>query len=158
MKILAFETTKIGDNPARHVTSGCLLVEGPLNLVTVDKSSVSLCQGIFPWNCGKEAPWLDKDTELAVDLYCLPLHHTVVPKNRSAREYDDCESMSIDDDYTYLISFLLVKPRTDHLGSYSRCGVWRSEGTEKLLRIQNGHKAPCEEFIGLEQGHRIRIC
>jgi hypothetical protein len=158
LKVLAIETTTIADEPARHVTGGYLLVEGPLNLVTVDKSAVSLHgKQINSAMDEDDVPWLDEYTELAVDLYCLPLHHTVVPQNRHPGEYDDRWSSSVRDENTYIISFLLLRPRTNHLGSYTRCGVWRSGGTENLLRVQNGHEAPCEDFIGAERGHRIRI-
>lgn len=67
---------------------------------------MSLCgQWIILATWCNEAPWLDEDTELAVDLYCLPLHHTVVPKNRFLREYDHSFSESVHDDYTYSTLF-----------------------------------------------------
>lgn len=160
LKVLAFETTTIGDDTAMRNGSGYLLVEGPLNLVTIDKNWMHFIvdgRPITLSRSGRDGPWLDEDTELAMDLYCLPLHHTVVPKNRVAGEYDDMNSGSVEDGNTYLISFLLLKPKGDYLGFYTRCGVWRSEGTEGLLRVQTGREAPCQEFIGLERGHRIRI-
>jgi hypothetical protein len=161
LKVLAFETTTIEDDTAMHGASGYLLVEGPLNCVTIDGDWMRFTvdgRRITLRRGDRNAPWLDEYTGLAMDLYCLPLHHTVVPRNRDAGEYDDLTSCgSSQDENVYLISFLLLKPRTDHLGSYTRCGVWRSEGMEKLLRVHTGHKAPCEEFIGLERGHRIRI-
>jgi len=165
LKVLALETTTTGDGTATHGTSGYLLVEGPLNLVTIDKNWMrfdvdgrpsTLYRGGRDW-IERDAPWLDECTELAMNLYCLPLHHTVVPQNRDFGEYDDCKAGSTQDGNTYLISFLLLKPITDQPGSYTRCGYWRSEGTEGLLRVQTGHEVPCEDFIGLERGHRIRI-
>jgi hypothetical protein len=160
LKVLAFETTAIGDDTAIRGASGYLLVEGSLNLVTIDKNwmyflvdrrRVTISRG------GRDAPWLDEDTELAMNLYCLPLHHTSIPKNRDAGEYDDVDSFSSQDGNIYVVSFLLLKPITGLPGSYTRCGVWRSQDTEKLLLVQTGHEALCEEFIGLERGHRIRI-
>jgi hypothetical protein len=157
LKVLAFETTTIGNDTAMH---DYLLVEGPLNLVTIDKDWMYFNvdgRTITSSRSDQHGPWLDEYTELPMNLYCLPLHHTVVPQNRERGEYDDTLVRSSQDGNTYLISFLLLEPITDILGSYTRCGVWRPEGTEELLRVQTGHNAPCEEFIGLERGHRIRI-
>ena len=117
----------------------------------VDRRRVTISRG------GRDAPWLDEDTELAMNLYCLPLHHTIIPKNRDAGEYDDVDSFSSQDGNIYVVSFLLLKPISGLPGSCTRCGVWRSQDTEKLLRVQTRHEALCEEFIGLERGHRIRI-
>lgn len=160
LKVLAVEATTIGDDAATHGGSCYLLVEGPLNLVTINKNRMNLIvdsRSVTISTIGPYAPWLDEDTDLAMDIYCLPLHHTIVPKNRDAGEYDDLVSASVQDGSTYLITFLLLKPITDHSGSYTRCGVWRSQDREKLLRVETGHKAPCEEFFGLERGHKIRI-
>jgi len=141
--------------------SGYLLVEGPLNLVTIDKNWMHFIVDGRPITLSRSGhegqTWLDEDTELATDLYCLPLHHTVVPKNRRAGEYDNMHAWRVEGGNTFLISFLLLKPKDDCLGFYTRCGVWRSEGTEGLLRVQTGREAPCQEFLGLERGHRIRI-
>ena len=158
LKVLEFKATKIGNYPTMYGDSGYLLVEGPLNLVRVVERSVTFCGKEFTlFKEDAYAPCLDEYTELPVDLYCLPLHHTIIPKNRYPGEYDDFMSSSVQDGSTYVISFLLLKPRADRLGSYTRCGVWRSADTEKLLCVQNGHDALCEEFIGLERGHRIKI-
>jgi hypothetical protein len=135
LKVLAFETTTIEDDTAMHGASGYLLVEGPLNCVTIDGDWMRFTvdgRRITLRRGDRNAPWLDEYTGLAMDLYCLPLHHTVVPRNRDAGEYDDLTSCgSSQDENVYLISFLLLKPRTDHLGSYTRCGfgvqkVWRN--------------------------------
>jgi hypothetical protein len=160
LKVLAVETTAIGEDTATRGASGYLLVEGPLNLITINEDWVSSIVDGKPTTIsrrGSDSPWLDEDAELPVDLYCLPLHHTIVPKNRKPGEYDDLWSVSIQDENTYLVSFLLLQPIADLPGCYTRRGVWRAQDTEKLLRVQNGHEAPCEELLELERGHRFRI-
>jgi len=62
----------------------------------------------------------------------------------------------------YNIRYLLLFPVEDAPGYYYRVGIAKCqevEGwtSERFLTVSNGHDAPCEEFLGEDEGHRFKI-
>jgi len=155
LRIIAAETTLMTSDSTGRVSDGFLLVEGPLNRVQIHSGEHAL---------GLLLDYLDEPlpgTSISLDTHVqLPVHCFSIPL--LAMQGLEVENLTGGGFYV----FLLLQESIARPGCYVRCGIgsvqWgrMDQDISKLSFmgiVSNAQDAPCEEYLGPKQGHRIRI-
>jgi hypothetical protein len=157
LKVLEVETTLSTADSTGSVSSGHLLVQGPLNkLISTQSSWTSPLQFSHIIELDADDPefcvWVYYDEPFSllvgpqghVEAYVLPLYRT--PQH------------SIEGS-PWMTVFLVLQTSKEAPGTYVRIGIGETnrDVQEKLMFVHTGADAPCEEYLGSKEGHRIRI-
>jgi hypothetical protein len=129
-------------------SSGVLTIEGPLNQITINPElEVFLDEEHLEMMISFDEPEYEEGSFFILPLYSYHSEHG----------HEDGIDQIV---YVYLILSLAK----DQPGCYTRCGLgriarWIYEWPpiwDKVVNV-NGMDALCDEFLGLERGHKIRI-
>lgn len=155
LRVLDAETIPATHDPTGPVFSGFLLVEGPLNHITVCRGSVYLnSTKLEDTRIYFDEPQDYLQSETSIAGFSLPL--------------EKCERMGVaggawynEEELIPCFNFLFLKISSMHPRHYVRLGLGHSRQSSKdslqLMQVKNAHDAPCEEFLGQERGHRLKI-
>jgi hypothetical protein len=155
LRVLDAQTKLATLDPTGSVSSGFLLVEGPLNRVTVRGDGVYIDDGtkLDSTHVYFDEPWLGT----SIAGFTLPLDEYVNKEVKIINWVSEEHEVRC-------LRFLFLKISSTHPGRYIRLGLGYSEGDrysknewEKLTHVQNAHDALCEEFLSRERGHRLKI-
>ncbi|UKZ77065.1 hypothetical protein TrVFT333_004782 [Trichoderma virens FT-333] len=126
--------------------SGFLIIEGPLNEITIGPESEVILDGKdLEMEISFDEPEYGKES-----LFILPLYSY-------SAQHDHIDGI---DKIIYV--YLVLRLAKNQPGSYTRCGLghiarWDYEFSPVWDKVVNGMDAICDEFLGVERGHRIRI-
>lgn len=146
-KILDAQVVPATSNLTGSVLSGFLLAIAPLNKIFVTPKKIAILNGR---NLDMEL-FLDEPLTTNKIMYTMPLY--------SFSAIDSWEYGNNDIDiFVYLI--LTVSKKEPKY--YTRCGLGRSHFADNKVpniwnKIVNGINTPCEEFLDLSIGYKIRI-
>jgi hypothetical protein len=149
LMILEGNVTSVSDDRTGAATGGYLLVDGPINRISVRPGENDFFAGEpFGLTVRFDIPLESSE------YFILPLHHYKYQKWMAESEYDmyDCWT------------FLVLTRSKEMPGCYFRCGIaWadlplgHSNESKKFNVVQDTEGIPCEEFYSPVRGHRIRI-
>lgn len=154
-KVVDARVNLLGGDTFGGIDGGFLLVEGPLNCITMRSGKGYLGKLDLTLEVR-----LDVSFDVPQDLYILLLYKYGEVDYSVDREYGD-----IRDRYVYLT----LTPSPKRPGSYERVGIaiaaymeeehWGKESppSSPPMDVQNGYDAACEAFLGKEKGHRFYI-
>ncbi|KAE9379641.1 HET-domain-containing protein [Stipitochalara longipes BDJ] len=148
-KVLDAQTVCISDDKFGSVSDGFLLVEGPLNRISVkpkdvwDRSYLSEPFGV--------SITFDFLPQCSAEYFILLLYRSRYIPVRSA-----------DGKHRHRYIYLVLSARKEQPGHYSRCGMGSKTIDEQIdngefSKVVNGQDALCEEYFGPQRGHRIKI-
>jgi hypothetical protein len=161
MKILAIDPTPGGTGTeVGHACDHELVVQGPLNKLVAYYWGPMTFFIYLTFEDGNKPAWelkwdepfagLDGDAEETPsgpkkDVYTMPLY---IYRHKQ---------WGVDH-----IRYLLLTPVDGRTGRYKRVGIADAQLVEewtsaKFLKVSNGQSSPCEEYLGEDDGHRIRI-
>jgi len=158
LKILHAETMPTANDVTSSISAGHLLVQGPLNRVILS----SPWGGLSIDGVSLNIPPPDYDeprshilgSKQEVEAYTLPLFYFCYQRTLDKDPYDAIDKTDWD------LMFFILRESSESPGHYVRIGLGgstRSGIHDKLMRVCNASNAPCEEFLGDREGHRIKI-
>ena len=148
-KVLDARTVCNTDDRFGSVSDGFLLVEGPLNRISVKPKEVS------DWSD------LSEPFGVSVQFDFLPQYSAeyFIPLLYRSRYI---AVQNADSKYRHRYIYLVLSARKEQPGHYSRCGrgikiIDEQIDKGEFSKVVNGQDAFCEEYFGPQRGHRIKI-
>ncbi|KAH0528234.1 hypothetical protein TsFJ059_003124 [Trichoderma semiorbis] len=145
-EIIDAQITPATSDLTGSASSGVLTIEGPLNQITINPElEVFLDEEQLEMTISLDEPEYEEESFFILPLYSYHSEH----------DHED----GIDQ---IVFVYLILSLAKDQSGCYTRCGLgrisrWAYEWPPIWDKVVNGVDALCDEFLGLERGHRIRI-
>ncbi|KAL7934928.1 heterokaryon incompatibility domain-containing protein [Trichoderma chlorosporum] len=145
-EVIDVQITLATSDPTGPASFGFLIIEGPLNQIVVQNGSTATMDGkSLGMTISFDEPGIGEGPLFILPLYSYYTIHDHEGLDRTV--------------YVYLVLSLAK----GHSGCYSRCGLGRFSDSEygsaprNWDTVINGMDALCDEYLGLERGHRISI-
>ncbi|KAF5021351.1 hypothetical protein F66182_6619 [Fusarium sp. NRRL 66182] len=156
-QILAASTTPEGADPTGAVSGGHLVVQGQVSRVKMTQNGIFMAFG---------------QDELSQGQGRVDQAGSLIRFDAEDAGFGEYYALALLSDYTggsentpASDTYLILRPLAGKDGTYERCGlagVWYDEGDQhETPLIRSGselrQKIPCEEYLGPEEGYKIRI-